>query len=243
MFDYYGCKNALARHYQRPRYGLIIEPFAGSAAYSLYWLQRMPNARAVLCEKSDATYDAWMKLKSMSVDDIRNYHEPVVGEKTDDFFVKMSSAGNQACRSKLMIVTDRMAARFKVSKRRMSLLRPLMDRMTVVHGDCFEALSQYDEEECTWFIDPPYQVVGKSVRGDGYAFGCRARDMDFERLAKWCRERNGQVIVCEQEGANWLPFRPLKSATNTNDKNYAEVVWTNTADEQMDLFGFDRNEY
>lgn len=36
MFDYYGGKASLARFYQCPRHALIVEPFAGSAMYSMY---------------------------------------------------------------------------------------------------------------------------------------------------------------------------------------------------------------
>ena len=36
MFYYYGRKKQIIRHYPSPNYDTIIEPFAGSAAYSLY---------------------------------------------------------------------------------------------------------------------------------------------------------------------------------------------------------------
>ena len=36
MFYYYGRKKQMAKHYPSPNYDTIIEPFAGSAAYSLF---------------------------------------------------------------------------------------------------------------------------------------------------------------------------------------------------------------
>lgn len=36
MFYYYGRKKQLAKLYPKPNYSVIIEPFAGSAAYSLF---------------------------------------------------------------------------------------------------------------------------------------------------------------------------------------------------------------
>jgi site-specific DNA-adenine methylase len=36
VFSYFGCKSKLARLYPRPKHHLIVEPFAGSARYSLY---------------------------------------------------------------------------------------------------------------------------------------------------------------------------------------------------------------
>ena len=139
MFDYYGSKNQLAKMYPEPRYGLIVEPFAGSAGYSMYWLQKRPDIKCVLVEKSDRVFGMW-----------------------------------------------------------------------------------------TWFIDPPYQPVG-GVRGNGYDKKCQcsANFIDFPALGEWCKSRMGQVIVCEQEGANWLPFRVLRETTNSQDKKYKEMIWTN----------------
>ena len=70
MFDYYGSKNQLAKRYPAPEYGLIVEPFAGSAAYSMYWLHRNPNLRAVLVEKSERVFGMWEWLKSATEKDL-----------------------------------------------------------------------------------------------------------------------------------------------------------------------------
>jgi hypothetical protein len=59
------------------------------------------------------------------------------------------------------------------------------------------------DTEATWFVDPPYAVAGKSYK---------VRFTDYPRLAEWCKGREGQVIVCENEGADWLPFTPLTDA-------------------------------
>ena len=40
MFYYYGRKKQIAKYYPEPKYDTIVEPFAGSAAYSLY---RLPD--------------------------------------------------------------------------------------------------------------------------------------------------------------------------------------------------------
>ena len=36
MFSYYGRKRLLAHYYAEPQHDLIVEPFAGSAGYSLH---------------------------------------------------------------------------------------------------------------------------------------------------------------------------------------------------------------
>jgi hypothetical protein len=50
--------------------------------------------------------------------------------------------------------------------------------------------------------------------------------VDYEALANWCRERRGQKIVCEPEGAAWLPFQHLRLARNSIGHETAEVIWT-----------------
>ena len=51
--------------------------------------------------------------------------------------------------------------------------------------------------------------------------------------------RKGQVIVCEAEGADWLPFEPLVGVRKANkDKPalYRGVIWTkNNINSQLKL--------
>jgi hypothetical protein len=56
----------------------------------------------------------------------------------------------------------------------------------------------------TWFIDPPYQFGGEY-----YHSSCNNTKLNYTELAGWCKSLSGQVIVCENSKANWLPFTPL----------------------------------
>lgn len=83
--------------------------------------------------------------------------------------------------------------------------------------------SQIKNVEATWFVDPPYQLGGES-------YDCQPAS--FEALGTWCKSRLGQVIVCEQEGATWLPFKPLgvkpkgaPGAMKSRGQFTAEVIW------------------
>ena len=74
----------------------------------------------------------------------------------------------------------------------------------------------------TWFVDPPYQKAGVHYK---------KKLTDFAALGIWCRARQGQVMVCENAGADWLPFRPFRTIqanhSKTGGKQSVEVIWMN----------------
>lgn len=80
--------------------------------------------------------------------------------------------------------------------------------------------------EATWFIDPPYQ----GSAGTHYKHGSKA--LDYAALGAWCQSRRGQVIVCENEGADWLPWNAVienrPGITKNSDgtaRRKIEVAW------------------
>src|ERR1035437_6598248 len=76
----------------------------------------------------------------------------------------------------------------------------------------------------TWFIDPPYN----NAAGNKYA----TSSVNYTHLAAWCRSRTGQTIVCENAGADWLPFTTLTDQRrgihygSVDERKAREVVWT-----------------
>lgn len=84
-------------------------------------------------------------------------------------------------------------------------------------GEYTDIESYHDNSKgATWFIDPPYQDKGKYYRHN---------KIDFPHLANWCKERAGQVLVCENMGADWLPFQPLKELYGQKNKLTYEAIW------------------
>ena len=81
------------------------------------------------------------------------------------------------------------------------------------------SFEEIKNQKATWFIDPPYISAGKY-----YKYG--NKDIDYDSLGDWCRERFGETIVCEQKGASWLPFNYLISSRG-NCQQHHEVVWLN----------------
>ena len=91
----------------------------------------------------------------------------------------------------------------------------------IIEGDYTDA----PDGPATWFIDPPYEI-----KGAYYVHGSDA--IDFPALGEWCQSRTGQVIVCEQVGATWLPFVPFSASrsASTQSKGVSEAIWTRHAD-------------
>lgn len=223
----------MARHYPAPRLDLIIEPFAGGAGYSMLHLQRSRRSRAILVEKDPRVVELWTRLLGMTCDQVRAIPVPRVGDDTDDFFVMTASTSNGVARSRRMKVSHRMPALVEMMKRRAIRLLPIVrDRVEVVLGDYTSAP---DVEAC-WFVDPPYQPHASkrtsaqtgSPQGMGYAPGCDSSALDFPALCRWCMQRAGQVLVVEQEGADWLPFELVDTRQHdSQNRRKHEVLWSN----------------
>ena len=83
-------------------------------------------------------------------------------------------------------------------------------------------VGSYDEiqnQEATWFIDPPYQFGGEYYIKSN-------KHLNFEKLGDWCQSRSGQVIVCENTKATWLPFYPMRDMQGSQYKT-TEAIWSN----------------
>lgn len=91
----------------------------------------------------------------------------------------------------------------------------LLQNWRILLGDYKEVLAE-EHGPATWFIDPPYQKAG-----------CRYQKpfSDFKTLSDWSASRQGQVIVCEQAGADWMDFKPLVKTKNASNRDSMEVVW------------------
>src|SRR3990167_9750884 len=83
MFSYYGSKSKIVDCYPKPKHRKIIEPFAGSARYSLKYFDR----EVLLVDKYEVIVRIWKYLQQCSVGDIKKLPEPTVGQKInrDDF--------------------------------------------------------------------------------------------------------------------------------------------------------------
>lgn len=224
-FPYYGAKHRLARFYPAPQHDTIIEPFAGAAGYSSYWMQQPSIRRVVLIDADQFVIDLWRRLLTMTADEVRDaILTAAQQQRTTEPLLAMnggSSSIERAHRQYPESVTDRMRADAPKLVRRICRVLPYLHKVEPMLGTYADA----PDEQATWYIDPPYKPYD-TLAGALYVHS--AAGIDFDHLADWCRTRRGQVMVCEQHPADWLPFQPFKTSQNGAAQSRSqrlEVLW------------------
>ena len=223
FFSYFGSKFRLAKCYPKPQCDEIIEPFAGSAGYALLY----PEKQVSLYEAYYPIVELWDWLIKVSEQEILalplgpfDKDHPVESEvscipaRTLMGFWLTESQTNA---SRYPLSKSR-GGNWSARKRQMIASQLKYIRHWKVQHLSFEAIVNV---KATWFIDPPYEEAGSRYRFN---------KIDYSALAQWCKERNGQVIVCEQDNAAWLPFEHLRFGRNASNKDYKELVWHRDAE-------------
>jgi hypothetical protein len=210
FFRFYGGKwRDTPRFYPAPVYGTIVEPFAGSAGYAVRYAER----NVVLCEIDPIIAAVWDFLIHVSYGEIMDIPDLGPGESVDDlpvcqearwlvgFWLNPGASSPRKSPSKWMRGGTRPRCSFWGWAVRERVAAQVG---SIRHWRVFNC--SYEDcpvtEPATWFVDPPYEGAGKH-----YRFG--PSGIDYDALGKWCKELPGQVIVCENEGATWLPFEYL----------------------------------
>lgn len=227
FFSYYGAKWTGAKHCGPPRHSRVIEPFAGSACYSTRW--GCANVR--LYDLSPDICDLWDWLIGCSVADI---------ERIPDAFESMPevmalSRGPQLL-TRFWISKGRAEPSGTLSpwyfkwrtaadcrvwgpavKRRIIAQKPLLDGWSIEQ----KHWRDIPLAEAHWHVDPPYN----NSAGSRYPHS----SIDYAALGDWCERLPGQVDVCENVGAAWLPFQPayeVVSARGRRDGSRSqEALW------------------
>lgn len=230
FMSYYGSKARSAWRYPQPIYDTIIEPFAGGAGYSLLHYEK----DVVLIERDPRLVCIWRFLIGASAEEILGL--PLLGLNQTVFDLPSCSLGGRelirswlqggsrngknsfSSMAKNNLLQNPNTPKFwgEACRARIAAQVDKIKHWKVIDGD----YKQAPDKEATWFIDPPYN----NAAGRVYTF----HKIDYPSLGIWCRDRRGQVCVCENEGATWLPFRPLYSTKNNWNrvKETAEVLWS-----------------
>ena len=230
IIPYYGAKNRLSPKYPAPKHRIIIEPFAGSAGYSFLHYEH----DVMLYEKNEKTFAAMSYAIRASSDEILSL--PLLGQ--NDHIDSFDLTFEQKCLIGFWLNNGTTIPCKTLSK----WGRENNERVSFWSAKCRARLSEtvkkikhwkifnfsYEKApdiEATWFIDPPYQKAGKY-------YPCSSKDLDFSKLAEWCKSRHGQTIVCENQGADWLPFKFFRQISGTSKdketrRKSTEVIWIN----------------
>ncbi|MFA5307120.1 MAG: DNA adenine methylase [Candidatus Babeliales bacterium] len=225
LWSYYGSKCKLIKYYPKPKYDTIIEPFAGSAWYSLQY----PNHKIILCEKYKVIYDIWNWLiNEATVDEILQYSNLYLGQDVSKLPIRKEhkyllgfciNRGSSAPKN----IVQKWSCQVKskpnwASTTYFSLQRIIEYLPKIKHWKIIlDDYQKLNNIEATWFIDPPYQQGGQHYI---------EHDLNYDNLANFCKTRRGQVIVCENLNAMWLPFKPLVEFHGQSHNN-TEAIWTN----------------
>jgi len=230
MFGYYGSKWRIAPHYSRPQYDTIIEPFAGSACYSLMY----PEKNVILNDLNPNIAELWRYLihEKTTREEILN----IPNVRTEEDLKKLPPSqqilvGFWFAKARVEPATkptgwmnEEGGKKYEHHywgqrrKERIANQVGLIKHWKILEGP----YENIPNQEATWFVDPPYS-------GDaGRAYTCQVGSgdsTDYLHLADWCKELQGQVIVCENAGADWLDFKELGEFKTVRQGISKEVCW------------------
>ena len=225
FFKYAGSKWQLSRYYPKPVWERLIEPFAGSACYAT----RHHERQVTLVEKDPEIAALWRYLIMVDPFEIAALPTEELREGQDIRDLSVSFGARLLIRqwqrvgmSNCWTISkwcNKPGQWGKATRDYIARAVESIRHWEVLEGD---ALGLHNAE-ATWFIDAPYQ--GLPLYG--------SKSIDYARLADWCRTRYGQIIVCEQASATWLPFKEFRvQANRTNGsgkpgRGSHEGIWTN----------------
>ena len=229
FWTFFGGKWRLAPRYPTPIHKTIIEPFAGAAGYSLRHFDR----NIILVEIDPLIAGIWRYLIHTSTREILRLPRLPKSGRLDDvrwpceeakalagFWITRGATHPNKTASQWM--RDPRYIRWSWGEHSISHIAAQVEHIR--HWKILERnYCNSPNRQVTWFIDPPY--IDSGTR---YRYG--SSNLDFSLLAQFCRERKGQVIVCEQDGADWLPFKSFYQAKANESVNGGkishEVIWT-----------------
>jgi len=226
MFPYFGGKKRLCKEYPKPKYNMIIEPFGGSAGYSIFHEYK----NVILCEKFEPIRELWKYLiNKCTPERIMQFKTYRPGDN-----VRKEDPNGKPYNEHELLLLYMHAFRFNGGQKKLKYpfsftntmfvektKKRLAKKLSIIkEWRVLDDFKNAPDIKATWFIDPPYHKAGELYKEN---------KVNFKFLGQWCKKRKGQVIVCEQLGAKWLPFDKLKSykalTVRGQTKRKVEVVW------------------
>lgn len=174
FFGFYGGKwRDTPKHYPPPRYDTIVEPFAGSAGYSVRYADR----KVILGEKDEVIYGVWHYLIHVSSDEVRAIPDLEPGQSVADldipqearwlvgFWLNRGASRPRTGPSAWMRDGIRPGSFWGDRVRETIALQVDSIRHWKVYNCSYETLPSHVRGHATWFIDPPYQKQASRAHG------------------------------------------------------------------------------
>ena len=234
LFKWFGSKWLSSKTLPAPIYDTIVEPFAGSAGYSLRYCDR----DVLLYEKNDQIRSLWQWLIGTATQtDILDI--PIgLTEGTDIRFIGLSPG--QILLLKNWQRTNNVGNCWTVSPwcnkpgqwTESTRSRISEEFQAIRHWKIggTDGMLGFNNRIATWFIDPPYQ----------FNYQYRQAPISYYDLSVKALQCRGQVIVCEaacpktQVVPNYLPFEFFGNRVTSRRKigenhHSRELIWTRNA--------------
>ena len=223
FWRYYGGKWRAAPLYPEPRHKRIVEPFAGAAGYACryWWLD------VVLIDVDPTITGIWQWLIDATAADVLAVPDVPEGGTVDDIDAPQAARDlvgfwcnggtTRPCKTKSKWTRHGHGRDWSWARCRIAAWVQCLNHWTVIQGSYEHA----PNEACTWFVDPPYQ----SKAGRRYQYS----SVDYQHLKRWCDDRQGQVIRCDQAGADWID-------------NAKQMILKSSKGQSAELVGADQNQ-
>lgn len=231
FFSYYGSKYRLCQQgfYPAPKANnVVIEPFAGSATYSVY---HEPD-RAILIDKDPVIIGIWNYLINASEKQIKDLPTMSNGHNFENAMVELQQVERDligfwlakarpqpskigSCRVWGDAVKDRIISQLPKIRKWQAILD---NYDTDDYWDYLFVISKPWTDQ-TYFIDPPYS----SNAGKKY----KHNKINYSHLKRWIEEnKQSQIIACENQNLTyrWADFTKTHEAFNMRGKS-KELVW------------------
>lgn len=221
FFSYYGAKFTGAKHYGAPRRSVVVEPFAGSACYSTYY--SVENAILIdKCERICAIWDFLINASPLEImgiptrfeDDSEISKLPYEQRMLVGFWIgkgraepaRSLSSWYFKYRDEPSCMVWSLPVQIRIARQ-----MPLIRNWQIINGSYTDAPNL----DAHYHIDPPY--IGEPGRR------YKEHRIDYLNLAAWVLSLRGTVDVCENQGASWLPFRPLYQVHSSRSRTHGAV--------------------
>lgn len=234
FFSYFGSKFNIAGMYPEPIYDHVVELFAGSAAYSCHY----PDKKITLIDANPDITITWLYLIRSSEAEILSLPDIDLGQDIRDLDVCPEArlligwwCGKGRTTPARSIRDNQWTRKYKIDRlchywgesirHRIAKQQKYIRHWKVICDDWDRYIESTQIKRATWFVDPPYQEAGFHYPYNG---------INYKALSVACRRLPGQTIVCENDGADWLPFWPLQRIKVNNSlagkvRYRNEMVW------------------